>query len=150
MSEQDMTPSEAREALRILRVAAGQRSWTNIYLQDAGSLWQASFYPLGMEAGQPRLSSEADLLRDAITQLQAEWINFRDQHFTSLARRIALRIITITAEQGACTDAALRMTGDFTDTEIAAHGAAACEEANRLASNGPFSITTTSSNQQAA
>jgi hypothetical protein len=63
---------------------------------------------------------------------------------------MALRIITITADQGACTDSALRMTGDFTDAEIAAYGAAACEEANRMADAGPFSITTTPSNQVAA
>lgn len=102
----------------------------------------AQFYPSGM-IGHTSFHFEADDWIDLKAQMVAKWAEHSDTHATNLIRNMALQIISITADQGECTDAALR-GAKFEAADVAFYGERACAEAERIASCGPFSIVTTS------
>lgn len=84
----------------------------------------------------------ADTFRDLLEQCEAKWVEHSDLFAANTIRRMALAIITITADQGECSDAALR--AEFDASEITRYGERACAQATEMASNGPFSIVTLS------
>lgn len=144
----DMTLTEAQAAMRQFeKDGDGAFNCTVILSTRMGPLFWA-IYPAAMPTKS--LTGHAETWREAVEAMRQAWTNFQDQHSASMIRKMALKIITITADTGSCSAAALRMGNEFTDQQITQHGPAACEEANKLASNGPFSITPTASNQVAA
>src|SRR3546814_3527460 len=112
-----------------------------IHVELFGKMFTAALYPDGIGAGRSRnrLAAKADTLEDLLARLRALWNEAGARHRAARIRSMALAIIRITAEQGTCTDAALR-AGDFTAEEVARYGADAGEAADEIASNGPFSI----------
>jgi hypothetical protein len=54
-------------------------------------------------------------------------------------KSLTLAIIEITADQGQCTEAALRVAG-FSQAEIEAYGTDACAMADYYGSKGPYSV----------
>lgn len=84
----------------------------------------------------------ADTFRDLLEQCEAKWAEHSDLFAVNVVRKMALAIISITADQGECSDAALR--AEFDAGEITRYGARACAQATEMASNGPFSIVSLS------
>lgn len=101
-----------------------------------------SLYPFGITK-EGRIFSKAKDWNKASSDLIAKWNAQRSNHRSVALRKMALEIIQITADQGECTDRALRLT--FDQSEIDGLGAEAAELANEMAGNGPFLITRTAS-----
>lgn len=80
----------------------------------------------------------ADTWRDLLAAGEAEWATRSDQHAEHTIRAMALEIISITADQGECTDAALRAKFDAAD--VIRFGEQACAQATEMGGLGPFSI----------
>lgn len=78
---------------------------------------------------------------EASTDLLEKWEAQRANHRSVKLRKMALEIIQITADQGECTDRALRLS--FSQSEIDTLGADAIALATEMAANGPFSIVAT-------
>lgn len=76
---------------------------------------------------------------ELLTAIKDKWDAYKEIHRLRTIRNMAIAIIRITAEQGECTDAALR-ADVFSGEEVARHGPEACVEANKIAANGPFAI----------
>lgn len=136
----EMTPQEIQaEMLKVMKeVGPHARLFVSIngYPRD-GSI-HVSLYPEGM-AKDSAFTFYANDWAEVFSETRARWAVDAAKHRKKAVRKIALAIIRRTAEEGVCTDAALR--GEFADEEINTLGAEAVEDANRIASNGPFSIT---------
>lgn len=78
---------------------------------------------------------------EASAELLQIWEAQRANHRSVKLRKMALDIIQITADQGSCTDRALRM--NFDQSEIDSLGKDAAALATEMAANGPFSIVVT-------
>ncbi len=78
---------------------------------------------------------------EASAELLHQWEAQRANHRSVKLRKMAVEIIQITADQGECTDRALRL--NFDQAEIDAFGPDAAALATEMAGNGPFSIVTT-------
>jgi hypothetical protein len=136
-----MTPREACIASRELEAKIGLKGRVSIYLHGkCGELPLAASLYDNWPMGDPIVTTDGHDFEEVITGLRVGWANYQDQHNASTVRKMALKIITITAEHGRCTQAALRMTHEFSEDQIAKYGEAACEEADKLAANGPFKI----------
>lgn len=135
-----MTPKEMQEAVKALRARVGKTCHVSIVLCDTGSPCHGAIYPDDI-LNAAAFSLDADDWPDLIAALNAKWTEFADTHRARKIRDMALTIIRVTAEQGACSDAALR-AGKFTADDVVRYGAEACEQADAMAANGPFSIVT--------
>jgi hypothetical protein len=137
----DLTHTEARAAFTALAVEVGSKAAIYVSLGSHAFEKQAlsaSIYPQGIGSGGATLRVEADDYRALLAAAQDKWAEHSDLHATNTIRAMALAIIAITADQGECTDAALRAQFDASD--VRRHGEPACEQASAMASNGPFSI----------
>ena len=106
-----------------------------------------SIYARGIGNGHAdiRVRSEpGDTFATLLARAEAAWDEHSGQYRRELIRRMALAIIEITASQGRCSDAALRMR--FSRDDIAALGSEAVADANSIAANGPFDIATAADN----
>lgn len=133
-----MTPTEIRDALELLRKRIGREASVFVRIDPSRAQISGVIYPNGV-CGKERLSIEADDFPEAITKLNEAWNEARDNLQAEKIKAMALAIIRLTAEQGACTDRALRC--EFDDADVIAYGDRAAELANSMAANGPFSIT---------
>ncbi len=136
----DLTHAEARAAFRELAERIGPRANVHPSLNSferSGSDLTALVYPEGV-LGKGQFSVKADSYREMLERIEAEWEVRGSAYVAKTVRDMALAIISITADQGECTDAALRATFDAVD--VARYGERACEQATEMASNGPFSI----------
>ena len=137
--EADLTHAAASEAF-----AALSKTFTakcDIYValslpSEVGSL-RASVYPQSI-VGKVLLTARGDTYRELIADCEERWAIHSDLHASTTIREMALSIIAITADQGECSDAALRAKFDAADVDR--YGDHACAEASSMASNGPFSI----------
>lgn len=134
------TPKEVGAFLIELGSNAGPKSNTYASIQANGDC-SLSLYPAGITR-EGHVSGSGKDWAVASDQIIKNWHAQRSNHRTVTIRKMALEIIQITADQGECTDRALRLT--FAQTEIDELGAEAAEMANEMASNGPFSIKATS------
>lgn len=135
-----MTPQEIREAVLALIKEMGPGATLSVEVHSrrgAQPIW-AFAQPLGYSKDAPTISLYADDWAEAIEGVRAAWAEMSERVHAETIKKMALAIIRITAEQGECTDAALRTEFDLTDCER--YGEAACEKANEMAANGPFSI----------
>lgn len=96
-------------------------------------------YPDGLCHNRGYVSADADTFEELLAAIKALWAESADRYHAERVRKMALAIIRITAEQGICTDAALR-AGEFSDSELKRYAEEAIADANEIASNGPFSI----------
>lgn len=142
---QDLTLEEAREAFTKLAAEIGSKAeiWPSLATVGRGhegaALVDASIYPKGI-LERTMLRVKGSSWRELIDNARAAWAEHSDLHAVNTIREMALAIITITADRGECTDAALRATFDAAD--IIRFGERACEQATAMASNGPFRIVT--------
>lgn len=140
----DLTHAEALIAFRKLAADIGPKCeifpGLNVFTSGANALY-TSVRPDGL-LGKAHFSVEADTYSETIEKIEAEWALRSDTHAAHTIREMALAIISITADLGECTDAALRAKFDATD--VARYGERACAEATEIAGLGPFSIVTLS------
>lgn len=135
----DFTLAEARAAFLAFTAGVSSKCSCDPRIATRGAhLVTAFFQPEGYGPSAPFFTVTADGWRDLLQACEAKWAEYSDQHGVNVTREMALAIITITADLGECTDAALRAKFDAAD--IARYGERACEQATSMASNGPFSI----------
>ena len=137
----DLTTAEARDAFNALAkeigsgrifVSLNDKSWAR-----APAL-HASVYGVRGMGDDRRFAVEADTFRDLIDEIRAKHAETADVHDKATIRKMALKIIELTADFGECTDAALRQ--HFDAKEVAQLGERAAADANEIAAGGPFSI----------
>ena len=145
-----MTPIEIRDECRKLN-EVGTRA--HVYLNvsednDDDQLVYAAVYPTGL-GHSPPFSIYAKEWDEVFSLLRAKWETKSDKYRLDTIRKMALAIIRLTAENGECTDAALRTDG-FSQEELARYGADAVVDADDIAGNGPFSIQSITAGVNAA
>lgn len=134
-----MTPKEMQEAARALEAKVGKNCCVSIMLNtDSRPPCHGSVYPDGLVKGSA-FNKSADDWPELFAALNAKWDEYVETHRARKIRDMALAIIRITAEHGACSDAALR-ANTFTADDVGRYGEEACAEADAMAANGPFSI----------
>jgi hypothetical protein len=149
----DLTLTEATEAFRALEAEIGSQARVFCGLNRHGiksGLIDAAIYPDDI-IGKTCLRVAADNWRDLLAASREVWAEHAELHAANVVREMAIAIIALTADLGECTDAALR--AKFDGADIARYGERAVEQANAIASNGPFSIIPLSganSNSEAA
>lgn len=139
--ERDLTHAEAAEAFRLFGEEIGPRADFSIYLNHEISPHRgrlgAAIYPDGV--GKDSVCRVgADTYADLLVKLKAEWAKHGDKRSAETVRKMALAIISITADEGSCSEFSLCKA--FSAAEVKTYGDRACEEATRIAGNGPFSI----------
>ena len=137
----DLTHAEARAAFRAFAANIGSKAAVYISLNAENHARVddlcAAIYPEGL-LGKGRVEAAGSTYRELLLDCAVVWAERSDLHATNTIREMALKIISITADQGECTDAALRATFDAAD--VARYGERSCAQATEMASNGPFSI----------
>lgn len=148
--EDARTLREIRDDFRDFAKSVSPNAYLSVRLsEDPACVVRGSFYPDGV-LGTTNFTFKGDDWADLKAQLVAKWETHKDTHAANLVRSLALQIISITADQGECTDAALR-GAKFSAEDVSFYGERACAEAERIASTGPFTITRLSgANAQAA
>jgi hypothetical protein len=145
-----MSPAEIKAALKALAADAGPKAYASVDISaETVAVVSACLYPNGI-TNSSAVRVEATGFAEAVEKLTRAWEARRDLNDKHTIRKMALSIIEVTTDQGECSDAALRGCG-FSQRQIDAMGDAACSEATRLATGGPFSIVpTTGANAKAA
>jgi hypothetical protein len=136
-----MTPKQAKAEFLAFRREVGPRAelYATVEMDGGHNALYCSIYPSGMGAHDLMFRVKADDWPELIAEARAKWAEHKDRHRAQSINKMALEIIRITHAFGSCTEAQLRGT-KFTAEDIAAYGAEACSEANKMAANGPFSI----------
>lgn len=136
-----MTPQEVKAICLKMAKEIGPRGkvWCRINMENEDGTIEFTVYD-NWPMGETKLKVSAEDFATGVANLKAKWSAYQDQYRRDRVKKMALKIIEITALHGECTDAALRGCWEFDDRQITAFGADACEEANRMAANGPFSI----------
>lgn len=134
-----MTPKEARAAMRKLESMVGAGHRISIHLVTHGEVPLTGSVYRNSGNYNAVVDANADTFDDLIPRLEAMWIEYLSSSRATRIKGMALAIIKITDEQGACNEAALRIA-QFSREEIADLGAEAATKANTMAANGPFSI----------
>jgi hypothetical protein len=139
-----MTPIEIKAAVDEIAAEFGRDAWVDVdirngrrYLVEDGIV-AASCYPHGVGRDHC-IRATSDTFEGVFAALREKIAEDRLKIHAAIIRKMALAIITITADIGECSDAALRGNG-FPQSEIDKHGESACAEATRLAAGGPFEI----------
>lgn len=147
-----MTASEARDALTKFCAMIGPKAYVSVHMGSFDTYHtkkvhpkplSASLYARGMYPEKMTLGVECDTFDEVVAEIERRWIEHSRQHTVDLIKAMALEVIRITDDRGACTDADLRAE-KFSHNEVARYGEAACAKASEMASKGPFSIITTS------
>lgn len=144
--EADFTPAEMAAALREFcdEIGPNADSYASIntsrYYSKPGLPCSLSLYPNGITGNGETVSCNAATWREALSDVKDIWAERSDQRALNTIRSMALRIISITTDQGECSDAALR--AEFEARDVIRYGERACAEANEMAGRGPFSIVT--------
>lgn len=139
----DLTHEEAHVAFEAFAASVGPKAEWSARLNSFRRVTDANFlgasiWPKGIGTGSTCLSVEAANYNDLLAALEAAWAEHSDLYAANTIREMALAIISITADLGECTDAALR--AKFDGADVTRYGDRACEAATEMASNGPFSI----------
>jgi len=135
---QDLTVSEAKAELTALANEIGSKAEVYAHLVSHHSrLLSGCINPYGI-LDRTSIRADGATWRELIDALREAWAEYADLHATNTIREMAVAIITITADLGECTDAALR--AKFDGADVTRYGDRACEAATEMASNGPFSI----------
>lgn len=144
MEQQDLTLTEAREALNALQREIGAKCYIHAGLnmkrrrgERHGPNLYAQIYPQDM-LGKVSLAASGDTWAALVADCRRAWEEHSDTHAANTIRDMALAIIRITADLGECTNAALR--AEFDTADVARFGERACAKANEMAANGLFSI----------
>ena len=150
-----MTPSEIHTAITSLRKEVGYRAYVSVdivaddLLRGGDKVVAGCLYPDGISGKSVSVRVNGHDFGEVIDLLRFKWSERRESEERQTIRLMALEIINITADMGACSDAALR-AGKFSNDDVTRFGDQACEEANRIAAGGPFTITKISAVSNAA
>jgi len=136
----DMTAKEAQAAFVEFQKSVGGRAWIAVGMNthDCDKPLYCSLYASGV-TGSKTCEGRGVTWDEVLADLLATWNDTQDRHRKTRTRKMALEIIRITAERGACTDADLR-ADLFSAEEVAQLGSEAVYDANKIASNGPFEL----------
>lgn len=138
----DLTHAEAVERALAFRASVSDQAYVSVSLKLSRRASEAvgvTLYPRGLcHSGGMVINGNGASYREAFEIAEARWAEAEDLAATNTIRAMALRIITLTAEFGECTDAALR--ADFPARDVTRHADAAATLANDFAGNGPFSV----------
>ena len=133
-----MTPAQINAYRRAFEKFIGPHATVFISFNDE---WRKEalhiVYPDGMTHNLA-FTVYADTFEELLARARSTWDEFKDEHEGRTIRRMALEIIKITAAQGECSDAALRI--EFSAEDVAKYGKQACADANDIAGRGPFEI----------
>jgi hypothetical protein len=155
--KRDLTHREAFEAFAAFAKNVGAKCEASVMLRGPtpygvvaeGQELIGFFRPQGNGASQPSFIIYAEDYGSMLAAFEAKWAEHAELHAANVERAMALAIITLTADVGECTDAALRAT--FSAEDIARYGERACAQATEMAGLGPFSIVTLAgANEQVA
>lgn len=135
------TAQELKTALKALCAGIGPKATATILV---GTEYSDVATVLVRELGG--LSSENYQLcgatfEEAIEKARIHFVETAAARRAAAIRKMALLIITTTADKGLCEDRDLRC--EFDATEVEAHGGEAVAQANQMAERDPFSIVTT-------
>lgn len=139
-----MTPQEIKNEIDAIASELGKKAYVSLHI-GSGPVWNndgalsLTAYPQGIGSDKHRISVNAHAFEDAILLLRASIGESVAKINADTIRKLAIAIMTLTADAGECSDAGLRAQG-FAQSEIDQHGKAACEEATRIGSGGPFEI----------
>lgn len=132
---------EFRAGLKAIKDESGSRADVYAHIDIDSPGLTASIYPFGI-GRDAAVRVEASDFDECIAKLQIEWTKVREETDRRHTRLLAVAIIELTADQGECTEPALRGRG-FSQVDIDRLGAKAAEEATRLSTLGPFTILKT-------
>lgn len=141
-----MSPLEAASAIKLVGREISDKCEIHVWLSTTGYRDRALIASVGAQGGYPAETTfrvEADSFEELIDNIRNKWAEHSDEYARQTTSAMALEIIRLTDELGECSDAALR-AGEFTYSDVAKFGAAACVRAAEMASKGPFSIVTVS------
>lgn len=131
--------AEVRAALSALRAELGSKGDVTLMMSAGQTDCLCLVQPMGC-LGNESIYAKGSTWIEAIEVGAAKWAERADLHAQTIARELALAIIRITHETGACTDAQLR-GADFEASDVVRYGDAAILRANDMAASGPFTIT---------
>ena len=134
-----MTPREIRDTANKMAANIGERAKVYVGFKDNDMPITGSIYT-NWPAGSPAVKVDAEDWAELFGLLQEAWVAHHDEYCSRVTKKLALKIIQITDEQGECTDAALRGGWDFTGAQVDEFGDAACAKADEMAGRGPFEI----------
>lgn len=137
-----MTPKEAQAAFAEFEREVGPDAEVYPSLETKASRppYCCTVYPSGITCNDLTYRVTGADWPELLAAARAKWDEHKVRHRAQAVRKMALEVIRITHELGACSEAALR-GAKFCAADIAAYGEEACATANSMASNGPFSIT---------
>lgn len=140
-----MTPKEYAKGIVAFQSSMGTaNAHVTTYINTAAgrdAAIRAAVYS-NWPSGDAEFEVQADTFTELFDAVKAKWIEHAAKYRAEMIRKMALKIITITANIGHCTDAALRGTFEFSEKDVTTYGAEACAEANEIAGKGPFEIVT--------
>ena len=137
-----MTPQEIKDAVSALAKEIGPKAYVSLDIKsdDWGDDLVMGYCRTSIGGNDgPSIVVYGNDWQPALDKLREEWSKISAGLHSQFVRNMALEIIKITAEIGRCHNAALRTAG-FSDEEIELYGSEACDDADKIASNGPFSI----------
>jgi len=135
-----VNPSEILAGLKEIASEVGPNALATVYLAEGDYMRgyaSASLHPEGT-LGAVTLNVKFTEWSEIIPGLRAAWEEHRDLHSSNKIKSMALAVIRLTAEQGECSDSALRC--EFTQQEIDQYGDRAAALATEMGGNGPFEI----------
>lgn len=138
----EMTPQEIRAELRKIEKEVEGKSphvWVNFNSGTGGMALHGKirFDWLMGDDGAPPV--EADTWPELLSGLRSGYAAYTKKYRADTVRKLALEIIRITAERGTCTEADLRM-GPFSAEQVKTLVEEACQDADKIAANGPFNV----------
>lgn len=141
-----MTPTEIRDRCKTMAETVGKkgRVAVTINVEDYATKepLTASLYTMWPARYEPDVAVHGSDWTTLFVDLQLKWDGFQTEYRARVTQEMGLEIIRMTAERGSCTDGNLRVK--FRPEDVKNLGAAACAAADKMASNGPFTIATTS------
>ena len=132
-----MTPAELMTELRDLAAEVGPKAEAYVHIGGGSPQVCAVLNPDGI-LGKVRLYVHGEEWADLVQALRVKWEEHRDLHAANIVKSMAIAIIRLTAENGECTDAALRV--EFSPQEVERYGTQAETLATEMGANGPFTI----------
>lgn len=135
-----MIPSDILAGLKELTSEVGPNALATVYLAHGdymSAYSSASLHPEGT-LGKVTLNVKFTQWSEIIPGLREAWEEHRELHASNKIKSMALAVIRLTAEQGECSDSALRC--EFSQQEIDRYGDRAAELATEMGGNGPFEI----------
>lgn len=144
-----MTPQEIRNAVDEIAKPFGPEAYVDVQIKAGGhwmgnTLISAQCFPYGVGKDHC-IRATGDTFEDALDELRSKIADDQQKIDTATVRKLALKIIELTMDLGECSISALRGAG-FDQWKIKRFGAAACEQAGKMAAGAPFVILTANSN----